>query len=124
MCVDGTNCSTDQEFQINLSNTENPLVSPADLDPFIIEITSPSGNAIFKSPAVLSATPELEVGPLISLTISHQNTVYIKESTEYYYEFETSSDIPAGGKIILFFPNERIYEDSTSTLTCKLGDAQ
>lgn len=92
-CVD-SNCPSNTEFQINLSNTENPLVSPAGLDPFVITITSATGNDIFVSPASVDATPELEVGPLISLTITHQNTQYIKETTEYYYEFETSSDIP------------------------------
>ena len=70
-CIDGSICSTNTEFQINLSNTENPLVSPADLDPFIINVVSPSGNQIFVSPVGLVATPELEVGPLISLTITH-----------------------------------------------------
>jgi hypothetical protein len=39
------------------------------------------------------------------------------------FEFETSSDIPAGGVVRLFFPNERVFQD-TGSVQCKMGDAE
>ena len=93
------------------------------LDPFLINFISPSSNAIFQAPSSLDATPELEVGALNNHVITHQNTQYTLSSTEYVISFDTTSEIPAGGKVIFTFPDRRIFKDSSSTLVVTTGSS-
>ena len=42
-------------------------------------------------------------------------------TTEYIISFDTTSQIPAGGKIIFTFPDNRIWKDTTSTMVVTTG---
>ena len=106
-----------------ITNSKNPAVSAVTVDPFLINFISPSSNAIFQAPSPLDATPELEVGALNNHVITHQNTQYTLSSTEYLISFDTTSEIPAGGKVIFTFPDRRILKDTSSTLVVTTGSS-
>lgn len=81
------------------------------------------GDLIYKSATPLDATPALEVGPINNHVVTHQNTkVVLSTTTEYQITFTTTSAVPANGKIIFTFPNERVYKKNTGTLVVKTGD--
>lgn len=119
-CTSG-NCALGTTFNLLISNAKNPAVSAVSLDSFTIDFISPSSNAVFQAPSPLEATPELEVGALNNHVITHQNTQYVLNSTEYVISFDTTSEIPAGGKFIFTFPDNRIWKDSSTTLTVTTG---
>ena len=104
-----------------ISSAKNPAVSAVTTDPFLINFISPSSNAIFQAPSALTATPELEVGALNNHVITHQNQQYTLSTTEYVIAFDTTSQIPAGGKVIFTFPDKRIYKDTSSTIAVTTG---
>jgi hypothetical protein len=92
-------------------------------DPFTIDFISPSTNAVFQAPSTLDATPELEVGALNNHVITHQNTQYVRNTTEYVFSFETTSAVPSGGKVIFTFPDSRILKDSSTTMVVTTGSS-
>lgn len=81
----------------------NPLSAPANPDPFIVYSTSPSGNSQYRCTSI--ASPELEIGPLYNLEITHHSTDYVLSTTNYTISFTTSSEIPAGGDFVINFPS-------------------
>lgn len=93
------------------------------VDSFLIDFLSPSANAIFKAPSPLEATPALEVGALNNHLVTHQNTRYVLEATEYVISYQTTSEVPAGGKFIFTFPDKRIWKSSTGTLAVTTGSS-
>ena len=104
-----------------LTNIKNPVAAAIDPNPFLIDFLSPSGNAIFIAPKPLDATPELSVGELENLKITHQNTVYTYSPTEYLFSFDTTLDIPAGGKIVFQFPDHRIWKSEAAEVQVHTG---
>ncbi|CAI2359515.1 unnamed protein product [Moneuplotes crassus] len=119
-CTSG-NCAAGQEFGITITSAKNPAVSAVSTDPFLINFISTSSNAIFQAPSPLNASPDLEVGSLNNHVIIHQNQQYTLSTTEYIIAFDTTSEVPAAGKIIFTFPDNRILKDSSSTLTVTTG---
>lgn len=106
---------------MRILNAKNPAVAAITIDPFLIDILSPSSNPIFKAPTPLEATPALEVGALNNHVITHQNTRYVLEATEYVISYQTTSEVPVGGKFVFTFPDRRIWKSSTGTLTATTG---
>lgn len=53
--------------------------------------------------------------------ITHQNTQYTLTTTEYLISFQTTSEVPAGGKIIFTFPDNRIWKNGTGVVTVNTG---
>jgi hypothetical protein len=104
-----------------ISNSQNPAVAAISIDPFLINFISPSSNAIFAAPAALDATPILEVGPLNNHVVTHQNSRYTLSATEYVISFDTTTEVPAGGKIVFTFPDNRIWRDTSTTLAVTYG---
>lgn len=106
---------------MRISSAKNPAVAAIALDSFLIDIFSPSTNSIFKAPTPLEATPALEVGALNNHVITHQNTRYVLETTEYVISYQTTSEVPVGGKFVFTFPDKRIWKSSSGTLTVTTG---
>ena len=110
-------CLSGTSFSVRFGQGSNPPSAPSSYDPFIVQISSPSGNAIYECPSGLEAEPELEIGPLYDLTVTHQNSQYTMESTEYVISFTTSAEIPSGGWISFYFPADRIWVGSGIVVT-------
>ena len=87
----------------------------------MINLISPSSNQIFQAPSTLNASPDLEIGALNNHNITFQNTQFVLSTTEYIISFETSSEIPAGGKIIFQFPDNRIWKNGTGSIVVNSG---
>jgi hypothetical protein len=119
-CTSG-NCASGTTFNLLISNSQNPAVAAVTLDPFLINFISPSSNAIFAAPAALDATPVLEVGALNNHVVTHQNTQFTLGTTEYVISFDTTTEVPAGGKVIFTFPDNRIWRDASTTLAVTYG---
>ena len=119
-CTSG-NCASGTTFNIQLTNAQNPAVAAVTTDPFTIDFISPSSNKIFQAPTTLDASPALEVGALNNHVVTHQNTQYTLSTTEYVISYDTTAEVPAGGKFIFTFPDKRIWKDSSSTLAVTTG---
>ena len=119
-CTSG-NCASGTTFNIQLTNAQNPAVAAVTTDPFTIDFISPSSNKIFQAPTTLDASPALEVGALNNHVVTHQNTQYTLSTTEYVISYDTTAEVPAGGKFIFTFPDKRIWKDSSSTLVVTTG---
>lgn len=117
-CTSG-NCASGITFSVKITSAKNPAVAAVTYDPFLIDIISPSSNKIFKAPTVLNALPDLEVGPLNNHVVTFQNTQYTLSTTEYLISFQTTSVIPAGGKVIFTFPDKRIWKNGAGAIVVK-----
>ena len=119
-CTSG-NCASGTTFNVQITNAQNPAVAAVTTNPFTIDFISPSSNKIFQAPTTLDASPALDVGALNNHVVTHQNTQYILSTTEYVISYDTTGEVPAGGKFIFTFPDKRIWKDSSSTLVVTTG---
>ena len=106
-------CPSNSNFSILISNTKNPLSAPVTPNPFLITFKSPSNNEIYNCGTTLNALPDLEIGPIFNLQITHFNTPYTLHSTNYNISFATSASISTNGYITLYFPPRRIKKSAT-----------
>ena len=69
----------------------------------------------------MNASSDLEVGPLNNHNITFQNTQFVLSTTEYIISFETTSEIPAGGRIEFQFPSNRIWKNGAASIVVNSG---
>jgi hypothetical protein len=123
MCS-GSNCASGTTFSVKITESSNPAVAAITYDSFVITLTSPSSNNIFTSSSPLNALPDLIVGVLNNHVVTHQNDINTFANTEYLISFTTTSAIPANGKVVFVFPDERIYRRTDGgTLTVQTGSS-
>lgn len=119
---DSVNCESGTSFIIEVSSALNPNVATLEPKDFLIDFYSPSQNIIFSAPSPLEASPLLDIGELENYIVTQQNTMYTLDATEYLISFDTTSPIPAGGKINFRFPPTRIVRDPSAGITVHYGD--
>ena len=119
-CTSG-NCVSGTTFSVVISSSQNPSVAAVALDPFLISFYSPSSNLIFQAPSSLEATPELEVGALNNHNIAFQRTQFTFDTTEYLISFDTTSEVPAGGRFVFIFPDNRIWKNGAGSIVVNSG---
>ena len=119
-CTSG-NCASGTAFSVVITSSKNPSVAAVTLDSFLINIYSPSSNLIFQAPSSLEASPALEVGALNNHVIQFQNTQFTLSTTEYLISFDTTSEVPAGGKFVFTFPDNRIWKNGSSSIVVNNG---
>ena len=92
-------------------------------DPFIIQIRSPLNNQLqFNAVQGLLASPSLEFGKIENIRVNHKNSSYVLRTTEYIFNITVQSSIPAGGKVRVTFPANRVLKAGTAAMACKVNE--
>ena len=108
-------------FSVVISSSQNPSVAAVTFDPFLINFYSPSSNLTSQALSSLEAISVLGVGALNNHDITFQNTQFSLSTTEYLISFDTTSEVPAGGRFVFTFPDNRIWKNGTGSIVVNSG---
>ncbi|CAI2366970.1 unnamed protein product [Moneuplotes crassus] len=111
-------CESGGVVEFVIRGYRNPAVGAYGSDGVSCEVLIADNELYYQERSYLSYSPNvnLEIEQFASYDIRPLENSYISDSAEYVISFDTTIKIPANGKIIFTFPEQRIFKDSSSTL--------